>query len=86
MSSRGSISFSRGVSVDTRTSVDSPICMKHQDGTLHDVHCDAVAGEEVTVIPFNEAKDMVGEDTGHSLCTSCLGSDEFLRVIKGDDR
>lgn len=84
MSSRGSLTFSRGVSVDTRSDVDSPVCMKKEDGSIHDIHCDAVEGAEVTVIPFHELKDYVGEDTGYSLCTSCLGSDEFLRVVKGD--
>lgn len=86
MSSRGSISFSRGVSVDTRSSVDSPVCMKQEDGTIHDIHCDSVEGAEVTVLTFARAKDMVEGDTGYSLCTACLGSDEFLRVIKSDDR
>lgn len=84
MSGRGSLTVNRGTSVDTRSDVDSPICIKKADGSVHDVHCEEVYGEDVTVQPFHVAADLIGPETGYSLCTACLGSEAFRRVLEGE--
>lgn len=84
MSGRGSLSINRGTTVNTHSDVDSPICVKKVDGTLHDIHCKSVVNAEVIVKTFREARDMIGEDTGWSICTDCLGSDEFQRIFLSD--
>lgn len=78
--------MTRGYSVDTRASLDSPVCKyknEYREIVFHDIHCRAVREERVRVTPVRQMKRII-ERTDAKICAACLGSEEFREDFFND--